>query len=190
MNINDNSSIYGVPQGILYGQNQRVDELNERIYERNKPDYFLEPNFDPRPVPTKYALFPIIDRRVEPNERIMKTPNYNIQYNFNPGTSAPVSGYVANIELESELRNQFFALQSGAGQDLFIPKTTSDMYAFGSSLIPQNSSRKEEQPYPRLFEKLDYKNDNLPFIVSTPIGKDRFYNHTRTQLRNTIDIVN
>jgi hypothetical protein len=191
MNINDNTLIYGVPQGISYGQNERVDELNERIYERNKPDSMLEPNFDPRPVPTKYALFPIVDRRAETNERIIKMPNYMQQYNFNPGTSAPVSGYVANINCENNLRNQYFALQRGAGQDLYMPNASSDLYNSASNTAFANPSRpREEQPYPRLFEKVQYKNENLPFIVSTPIGQDRFYNHTRTQLRNTIDIVN
>jgi len=188
MNINNNTPIYGIPQGIYYGQNERVDEINERIYDRNKSDSILEPNFDPRPVPTKYSLFPIIDRRSDSNERIMKIPNYMDKYNFNPGTSAPISGYVSNINCENSLRNQYFGLQKGVGQDVYIPSTKSDLY--NSNLNIQSNSVQDKQPHPGLFKSFDYKNENQPFIVSTPIGHDRFYNHTRTQLRNTIDIVN
>jgi hypothetical protein len=47
------SNFYGVPHGVLYGQNERVDELNERISARNAPDTHLKPNYDPRPVSTK-----------------------------------------------------------------------------------------------------------------------------------------
>jgi hypothetical protein len=176
MLLNNTSPIYGVPKGVYYGQNERVDELNNRIYDRNRADGNLEPNFDPRPVPTKYALFPIIDRRAATNERIYKTPNYSVEHQFNPGTSGPVSGFLSKVNTESELRNQYFALQRGAGQDVFIPKSNSDLY-----VAPTFTSIGPSQPFPELFSVLDYKNMNAPLPQS--IGHDRFNNHTRTQLR-------
>ena len=51
MNLQEyNQPMYGVQEGILYGQNERVDELNERIMSRNTPDMTLAPNFDPHQI--------------------------------------------------------------------------------------------------------------------------------------------
>ena len=60
--------------GVLIGQNERVEELNRRIVDRVSTDAPLQPNFDPRPVSTKYALFPVIDRRRIPKQAIEKYP--------------------------------------------------------------------------------------------------------------------
>ena len=43
--------------------NDRDNELNRRLMERNIPSAPLQPQFSQRPVPTKYALLPILDRR-------------------------------------------------------------------------------------------------------------------------------
>ena len=75
------------------------DEINKRICQRYKPDTHLQPNYDPRPVSTKYALFPIIDRRTSPNIIKEKYEPYSPSSNFNPGNDrAPVNGFLDNIE--------------------------------------------------------------------------------------------
>lgn len=61
MDYQNNNKIYGVVEGVFYGQNERTDELNNRIIERNYPDIPLKPNYDPRPISTKYSHFPMID---------------------------------------------------------------------------------------------------------------------------------
>ena len=71
MNINNNERMNGVPEYLYYGQNERVDELNNRIKERQFPDSPLEPMINPRSVPTKYSLFPIINRRKSMNEPVI-----------------------------------------------------------------------------------------------------------------------
>ena len=43
MNIHEEQKIYGIPEGISYGQFQRQDELNNKIYQRNLPDQKLKP---------------------------------------------------------------------------------------------------------------------------------------------------
>ena len=63
MNVNQDYLINGAAQGVQYGQNERVDELNDRMAQRHFPDMSLEPNYDCRPVPTKYSHFPIVNRR-------------------------------------------------------------------------------------------------------------------------------
>ena len=179
MDIQNNSSIYGIPNGIYYGQFERTDELNGRIYDRFFPDQPLQANFDPRPVPTKYSLFPIIDRRTIPNEKIVPQTNFNIEENFNPGNSrAPPQGFLTNVDIETNLRNQSFALQHGADQGVYVPSSNSDLY---KTIVV---SKPSVQPHPDLFSKPQLVGRAYTNVENTQIGNDTFFNHTRTQLRN------
>jgi hypothetical protein len=180
MNYNEIQPSLTFEQSFYSGQNQRVDELNSRIYERVISDSPLEPNFDPRPVPTKYAFFPIIDRRTPSKEPKLPYIDYNLQSNFNPGNRiAPFSGFSNNIDLENTLRNQHFSLQHGAGQGIYIPGSNSDLYK--NSVI----SRPSEQPHPDLFVDYQWSSAPHPNVSNSLIGRDAFFNHTRTQLRNS-----
>lgn len=181
MNINEQTNqIYGVHQGIQYGQHDRVDELNQRLTSRHYPDIALEPNYDPRPVPTKYAHFPIVNRRTPRQEAQLKYVEYDGELIFNPGSAkAPISGYVNKVDLETVLRNQHFANQHGADQGIYIPSSQSDLYKV--SVI----SGPSVQPYPLLFERQMFSNTTHSNLENTTIGRDAFYNHTRTQLRNS-----
>jgi hypothetical protein len=181
MEINASNSIYGLSEGIAYGQFGRVDELNDRMFSRYFSDVALEPNYDPRPVPTKYSHFPIVDRRVPATVKPSVFLNYHVELNFNPGTrNAPVSGYFANIDTETILRNQAFALNHGADQSVYIPSSKSDLY--NVSVV----HRPSEQPYPGLFEQPQFQTTGTRNTSSSlQIGADRFNNHTRTQLRGT-----
>ena len=178
-----NNKIQGlIPEtpGILYGQQERVDELNDRILGRFQPDMPLHANINERPVPTKYSHFPVIDRIRQPNVHLIKRPYYSIETNFTPtNTRGPVDGYFSNVNTESTLRNQYFALQRGAPQGEYIPSSQSDLYEIKMA----TPSRIETQPYPGLFNR--YQND--PFakerIINAKIGADRFFNNTRVQLR-------
>jgi len=175
----------GAHQGAQYGQNERVDELNQRLNSRFVTDYPLQPNIDLRPVSTKYTLFPMVDRHdpYKPKEVLLDYPTYSVGSNFNPGTSvAPSSGYRANVELENVLRNQYFGLQRGAPQAAYIPSTDSDLYKV---VVTSNQGHYAEQPYPLLFSNPQFDTKPKPNVENTIIGRDRFYNHTRTQLRNS-----
>jgi hypothetical protein len=177
---NDNK-IFGVPEGVYYGQNERVDEINTRMSTRHFPDSPLEPNFDPRSIPTKYSRFPIINRRKPSNEPVVPYLDYNNGVNFNPGTHrAPPSGFLNNIDTETILRNQTFALQRGAEQGVYIPSSNSDMYKVQ---VP-NGSLNDPQPHPDLFNRQQFDQTPHPNVQGNYIGRDKFFNHTRTQLRN------
>jgi len=183
MNINENTKMIGVPNGeVWYGQNERVDELNDRFQSRQFPDNYLEPNFSPRPVPTKYSLFPSFDLRTPTKIPIKPQPTYDIERNFNPGTSAgPSSGFFNNINTETVLRNQIVPLQHGAEQGVYIPSSKSDLYI---NTIAPSTTRNEEQPYSNLFTIPSFNARVHPNINKEKIGNDNFNNHTRTQLRN------
>lgn len=182
--IEKETPIYGVPTYLYYGQNERVEELNTRILDRFHPDPIrgqtnsLEVNYSPRSVPTKYARFPIIERRTKANVGIGQLPNYQIETQFNPGYRGAVSGYQSNVDKETILRNQVFALQRDIGQSTFIPSSNSDLYK--TYIV----SRPSQQPYPRLFEDYKFSQINEHNVANCPeIGGDRFFNATRNQLR-------
>jgi hypothetical protein len=178
---NQQDKILGLPQYIQYQQQERVDELNDRIGSRYFPDSPLQPNFDPRPIPTKYSLFPIINRRTPLKEPVVPYLDYNV-INFNTGSQrAPPSGYVNNIDLENELRNQNSALQHGTFEGVYIPSVKSEIY----NVSVPSGRQMEEQPFPNLFSIQLLDNIPNPNIVNSNIGKNVFYNHTRTQLRAT-----
>ena len=162
----------GVVQGFYSGQQDRVDELNTRIQGRQFPDNHLRPNFDPRPVPTKYSLFPVIDRKT-PHRYPMKH-DYLDNSGFSPATqNGPPKNYLQNIDTETILRNQTVALQHGAIQGVFVPSTNSDLYNIS---IPA-SSNIQAQPFPNLFTRPSFNAPSNP-VANQPIGNSLFNNFT------------
>jgi hypothetical protein len=155
--------------------NQRTEELNQRISHRNIPSNQLQAQFDIRPQSSKYAKMPIVDRHEKHTEAIQEIPTYNIETTFNPGNAqGPWSGFASNVNNESRLRNQFFALQRGAEQSYYIPPTNSDMYQVH---IPKTES---QQPFPDLFTKIKFDNFNP---CPTDLGNNFFENCTRQQIK-------
>jgi hypothetical protein len=156
--------------------NQRTEELNQRLFYRNIPSNQLQPQFDSRPQSSKYSKMPIVDLRVNHSTPIQDISTYNIEMTFNPGTAqAPWSGFAANINNESRLRNQFYALQKGAGQSCYIPSKNSQLYN-----AEIQSTLSEHQPYPALFEKDSFEEFNP---CPTGLGGNFFENCTRQQLK-------
>jgi hypothetical protein len=70
---------------------------------------------------------------------------------------------------------QYFALQK-ANQAVYVPCSSSDLYGFSAV------GRQETQTHPSLFDQPTF--DSTPNAnINSAIGSDRFFNHTRTQLR-------
>lgn len=182
MNITEHDKILGVPDGILYGQNARVDELNDRILGRFIPSAPLQPNIDFRSVPTKYSHFPVIDRIALPKVSLNPPSDFSVQKTFLPTTNAraPVDGYFSQVNTESSLRNQYFALQRGDIQGVYVPSSNSELYSVQLSA----PSAPVEQTHPLLFDDAVARG---PFVntkrVDPKVGAERFFNNTRTQLR-------
>jgi len=172
-------SLYGVPQGVYYGQNERVDELNGRLQSRQFPDRPLAPNFSSRPIMTKYSRFPVMDRRAPAETPIQSVEPHNTQSNFSsPTQNGPHGAFFNSVDVESTLRNQTVALQHGAPQGVYVPDSKSDLYKV------QVPSRPGPNPHPALFAKPVPTNTFRQVNAQlAPIGKEMFNNHTRTQLR-------
>lgn len=171
----------GIINGCYYGQNDRVDELNDRVSERQFSDTPLRPNFDPRPVPTKYSLFPVIDRKTPIQE---PAQTYLDDNGFSPATrNGPPRTYLRNIDVETVLRNQTVALQHGADQGKFVPSTHSDLYR-----VSVASRQGPPQPHPDLFTRQVFETSPNSITSEYNVGNQTIYNHTRTQLRNSIQM--
>ena len=185
-NFNNSKAV----KGVFYCNQDRLEELNKRIFERNIPSRQFQCQFSNRPVSTKFEHFQTISKNHSINntitntdEKILHQPIYNIKNDFNPGTSAPPQGYLNNIDDESRLNRQFFANQNSY-QSKWIPSTNSSLYKTDLFSITEN------QPYPRLFmdynkpnqEKIENRKDN--FCDKYNIGKDLWQNSTRNQLKN------
>tara|TARA_E500000331_G_C16994293_1_gene599166 strand:- start:119 stop:649 length:531 start_codon:yes stop_codon:yes gene_type:complete len=173
------SKLYGVPDGLLIGQHSRVDELNDRIVERQFSDKPLAPNFSPIPTMTKYSHFPALDRKAPTSVSIQPSLEHNVQTNFSPATqNGPPQTYLRNVDMESSLRNQTVALQRGITQGVYVPSSQSDLYKV------QVPSKPGPQPHKNLFEKSSFaQTAREQNTQQSSIGKELFYNHTRVQLR-------
>jgi len=155
---------------------QITNANNNRIYDRNIPSHALQPYLNVIPVMTKYSIMPIVDPRTPIKTPITKQPIYNTNEVFNPGNrNAPWSGFATNINTESELRNQIFAIQS-CSQAVYVPSANSDLYNFG--FTPKNTV---QQPFPGLFQKEQFESFNPN---PENVGQGLFQNCTRQQIRD------
>lgn len=119
--------MFGVSKSLTLCNNGRLDEINQRIESRNIPSQPLKPAFSFRPQLSKYNYMPIVNDNLDAKVGFNKYTNYDTKTVFNPGTSAPWYGFANNINTESSLRNQFFALQD-CDQASYVPGTNSSLY--------------------------------------------------------------
>jgi len=176
-NINAPDKMYGVVNKLFLCQNERVDELNNRIASRNIPSTPLQPFYYQTPVSTKYGYMPILDQSKGSSVPLNNYPIYSPHTTFNPGNNmAPWHGFANNVNVESTLRNQFFGLQD-CEQAVYVPSSKSDLY---NVCIPA-SSQPVNQQFPRLFQRevFDYYNPN-----TNNLGNSFFNNTTRTDIKD------
>jgi hypothetical protein len=165
-------------------KNESIKELhtqiNTRIYDRNVPSKMLQPYINVRPVSTKYELFPTTDRRKLSEVPLLQQPTYDNRRVFNPSDSAAWSGI--NVNLESDLRNQYYALQKSS-QAVYVPNSTSDLYQYGYKNNSQNTNNSQVlyNQHKLLFETQQFNEFN-PNPDKKVVGSSVFNNSTRTQL--------
>jgi hypothetical protein len=162
-------------------QEDRVEGLNQRIFDRTSTDAPLAPNFSPRPTSTKYARFPVVDLRTPATVPIDRAPTFNPCQEFNPGNNrGPVSGFLSNINTESDIRFQPCVPIKANDVRVFVPSSESDLYKV---VVPQ--TRPQTQPYPLLFLRDNqWANTTGSFCEENPqVGAQLLNNCTRWQLR-------
>jgi hypothetical protein len=121
---------------------------------------------------------PIVDPRKSVKTQMNQFATYIPEKTFNPGNDfAPWSGYSANVNHESELRNQIYALQS-CSQAVYVPSSKSDLYE-----NKWKNSNTLVQPFPDLF-----KTENFSPVNPNPnpniVGYALFNNATRQQVKD------
>ena len=147
--------------------------INHKIYDRNVPSSPLQPYLDVRPVATKYTKFAIVDPRKRLDVPFIQEPTYNIHHTFNPGDRmAPWSGFASNVNVESELRNQIYAIQS-CSKAVYVPDSSSDLY---NPMIHNTKPQDDLLFKNEKFDKFNPNTENLGYL--------KFNNCTRQQLRN------
>lgn len=163
--------MHGVITGVEYNNIQEDNILNNRLYERNIPSKQLQPVFSMRAVSTKQAVMPIFDERPTSRVPINVYPTFSTEEVFYPGDlDAPWAGFANHINDESELRNQYFALQR-ADQAVYVPGSNSELYN-------ANIRGGDCKEHPLLFKDIQFEND--PTLIPT----DGMHNHTRQQLKD------
>ena len=163
---------------ITLQNHENQNAINNTIYERNIPSETMQVNLPQRSVSTKYSHFPILDSRRETNVILNYARPYDNNQMFFPGTRKPhFCGFAQNVDLESNLRNQFFALQK-ADQALYVPNSNSNMYQNNIDFKTTNKNLDNEL----LFNENDF--DNFNPNLSNKIGNEIFLNSTRVQLKN------
>lgn len=188
----DTNKMYGVVDGVILCNMERTQELSDRMFSRNVPSQVLQSQFSMRPVSTKYATMPIMDQRPQCKEPIQQLPVYNTKTQFNPGNAqSPWSGFATNVNVESELRNQVFALQRSQ-QSVYVPSSHSDLYnetvqAKNDFDEPSDPTKQIDSGDPTQIMSDDHKllfkepQFNLFNPNSCNLGSDIFQNHTRQQ---------
>ena len=184
----ETSFIQGVHQTPIVGQQERTDDLNIRLRSRQFPDFPLEPQYNFRPVSTKYqVLSQSTATTPTPKQTYME---HNVSMNFNPATrNGPWKTYAANIDTETLLRNYAFGVDASrrlpiktAITTMYVPDSSSDLYKDGATVVQRTS----EQPYELLFSQPLFDGAHNRWNAQSKIGADRFNNSTRTQLKQAL----
>ena len=165
--------MYGVVDGVYFCNEERLDEINNRISDRNMPSQELRPELSFRPVSTKYAILPIVDRVPISDVPLKEYQAFSVERVFNPGNAqAPWRGFAENINVDSTLRNQFFALQK-AGQSKYVPSSNSSLYE--SHLAIEGFPARE-------LLNANFKTEGQDIVSN--MGNEKFNNCTRCQRMN------
>jgi len=108
------------------------NQLNKRLETRYLPSGLLQPLYEFRPVSTKYTHFSIEDPKIQ------STPQFTYDTNqiVNPGDRAPIDYFMRNVDIESTLRSQFFALQTSP-QTVYVPELNSQLYENPMAYLPE-----------------------------------------------------
>lgn len=108
-----------------YQDDERNNQLNHRLYNRNIPGQAMNISTDPRPQSTKYTFLPSVS-----NEPLLPNlyPLYDAKTDFHPGTKSPYSGYAVNVDDESKIQNIFMPNQKYAPQVYYVPSSKSELY--------------------------------------------------------------
>jgi hypothetical protein len=152
--------------------NNLDNTMNNKIYERNLASEKMQPNFSFASQPTRYTKFLLTDSIKHENKELYSY--YNVENTFYPGTNKPhFSGFSNNVDNESILRNQIYALKK-SDIHMWAPSSNSVLYNETENMNNQMNSL--------LFREEKFNDFNPNF--NEFIGNEIFNNSTRYQLKD------
>ena len=128
----------GVVQGTYICNQNRTQELNDRLYKRNITSDPIKMQYSVRSVPTRYVHMPMLDTRKQTQQGCGIQNIYNTDKMFTPASSLPFNGYQENVDIETQLRGSVFPLQACA-QASYVPDSNSDLYE--SNYLTETSNK-------------------------------------------------
>lgn len=141
----------------------RVEELNQRLYDRNQTNTQPQMLYSPRPISIKYNDFPSVDYYKPCNVPMIPYADYNIKDDYLPSSCiSPWNGY--SVTNESNLRNLNQKLSKCP--TVYMPKYTN----------PHVVGRKEVNTHPLLNTKVV-----MPMKPIQPHSFQLFNNTTRAK---------
>ncbi len=160
---------------------QRTQEINSRLQERNIASGPVDVVYSVPPKPTKYTKMQVFDSDFQNvDTQVKDVPIYNISKTFLPGNDKPhFSGFSTRIDNESQLRNQFFSLQK-CDQRHYVPASNSDLYQVN---VQKPKEEQINMSHNLLFNESRFNKHN-PNIHNT--GFLMFNNSTRVQRNDNI----
>jgi hypothetical protein len=174
--MNTDDEVKGLPKYLYYGQDERVEELNDRIYTRD-PKVPLEVNYTPRSVSTKYSRFPIVKGQ---------SPNRQTQSVFVQGHKDRF-GNLGSLRAEtpkarSACVSRLWQSPNRQTQSVFTPSTIKPNY------LPTHNVEKQfvtgRGPVSGYFANIDKENTlrNQYFALQRDIGQSTFIPSTNSDL--------
>ena len=152
------------------------NELNTRLNTRYFPSHEIEPNFDPRPLSTKYSLLltPPNNNPINNKEHLRNYKYFNTHKTFYTGNRKPPSSYFFdNVDTESILRNQNKILTK-YNNSCYIPSNESQLYTNPAGFLDNDVMK--ETLIKSKYKGTDNKKCNL--------APNTFFNTTRTNVKN------
>lgn len=166
----------GVIDGLYYCNQNRTQELSDRMFQRNVPEQYMQMYFSPRSVETRQVHMPILDCHKKNRTPCRVLPIYDVNDMYAPSDSLPFNGFQNNVDIESKLKNIIFPIQKAA-QSKFIPNENSDLYK--NRYLINNSKTRNPHPLLNKEEKLPNFNPNHHNIAN-----NTFNNNTRVEIRS------
>ena len=171
-------NLYGQPHfisNVIIQNEERVDELNDRIFSRNIGTHNPIMSFDPRSQTTSNTIFPGMNplRPTEDNNCLKQSQYFNTHKHFLPGDKQPYSGFASQVRSENEL-----ILNPSNCDRAFIPNSNSDLFQEDHTL----STKVDISTHPLLNRTFVFQPRNMnPFNL----GSQQFIQaSTRTDVRN------
>lgn len=130
--MHSSGNLYGNPQFIsnfIIQNQERVNELNDRIASRNIASHDFTQPLDPRSQTTSNIIFPGLHLKAPSLDCAPPQSYFNTHQHFIPGDKQPFTGFASQVKAENEL-----IFSRPHCDEVFVPSSSSDLFQTDSTL--------------------------------------------------------